>query len=102
MKCHCNAELEKKINEKSGEYYECPICHCKYKLCLVQKSLGCAKEKYEQKISSESKENESKVEEAKGRFYCMKCKGMHNASSKKGEKHWKYRRNNNGEKQTKA
>ena len=42
--CHCKTELEEKIDERSGKYYECPKCHCKYKLCIIRMSNECARE----------------------------------------------------------
>ena len=36
MKCHCNAELKLKVDEKSGEIWVCPKCQCTFRFCLIR------------------------------------------------------------------
>ena len=52
MLCHCKTKLKKKINEKSGEYYECSRCYCQYKLVIVHKSKECAEKERESEMKS--------------------------------------------------
>jgi len=52
MKCHCGKTLKKKEHPKGGFIYECSICKCVYRFCLVHKSNECARKEYKEGLRS--------------------------------------------------